>query len=252
MDKYSTLDDGQKKQLLDDLDSFDPEVINRLYDDLVKKSGQDAAAEGEEPAEAELERLEPELVYSAEGHYETIAELLTSKDFSENEDIGDLPAYLKNGLELIKQGKVSVVILAGGQGSRLGFEHPKGMYNIGLPSEKSIFQILAERFLRVQMLAHGADKLTPQVQKCKMLIMTSALNHAETEKFFKDNKYFGGEQSSFHFFSQAVIPAVDKEGKIIMKSHHELQLSPNGNGGFFEAVNTNKLVKSYIEKTEYV
>jgi len=85
-----------------------------------------------------------------------------------------------------------------------------------------------------------------------MLVMTSALNHAETEKFFKDNKYFGGEASSFIFFSQAVIPAVDTDGKIIMKSHHELTLSPNGNGGFFEAVNTNKVVKSHIEKTDYV
>lgn len=102
------------------------------------------------------------------------------------------------------------------------------------------------------MLAHGVEKLTPQVQKCKMLIMTSALNHDETTKFFKDNKYFGGEASSFIFFQQAVIPAVNTEGKIIMKSHHELQLSPNGNGGFFEAVNTNRIVKSHIQKTEYV
>lgn len=83
------------------------------------------------------------------------------------------------------------------------------MYNIGLSSGKSIFQILAERFLRAQMLAHGAEKLTPEVQKCKMLVMTSALNHDETAKFFKDNNYFGGEASSFVFFQQAVIPAVD-------------------------------------------
>lgn len=55
-----------------------------------------------------------------------------------------------------------------------------------------------------------------------MLVMTSALNHKETTQFFKDNKYFGGEASSFIFFSQAVIPAVDTDGKIIMKSHHEL------------------------------
>jgi UDP-N-acetylglucosamine/UDP-N-acetylgalactosamine diphosphorylase len=145
-----------------------------------------------------------------------------------------------------------VVILAGGQGSRLGFDHPKGMYNIGLPSNKSIFQILAERFLKIQMLAHGHEKLTPASQKCKMLIMTSALNHNETVKFFKDNKYFGGQSTSFIFFQQAVIPAVDTEGKIIMKTKSELCLSPNGNGGFFEAVNSNKLVKSVIEKTEYV
>jgi len=103
-------------------------------------------------------------------------------------------------LELIKNGKVSVVILAGGQGSRLGFDHPKGMYDIGLPSNKSIFQILTERFFRIQMVAHGASKLTPAVQKCKMLVMTSAINHDETVQFYKDNKYFGGQESSFIFF----------------------------------------------------
>lgn len=102
------------------------------------------------------------------------------------------------------------------------------------------------------MLAHGSETLTPAVQKCKMLVMTSALNHEETVKFFKDNKYFGGEASSFIFFSQAVIPAVDTDGKIIMKSPHEMQMAPNGNGGFFEAVNSNKIVKSHIEKTDYV
>ena len=106
--------------------------------------------------------------------------------------------------------------------------------------------------MRVQMLAHGTETLTPAVQKCKMLIMASALNHDETVQFFEDNKYFGGEASSFVFFQQAVIPAVDTAGKIIMKSRQELQLSPNGNGGFFEAVNTNKMVKGHIQKTEYV
>ena len=71
-------------------------------------------------------------------------------------------------------------------------------------------------------------------------------------RFFMDNKYFGGEASSFIFFQQAVIPAVDTEGKIIMKSRSELQLSPNGNGGFFAAVNSNNTVKRHIETTEFV
>jgi|LakMenEpi03Aug12_release.lakeMendotaPanAssembly.Ray.scaffolds.fasta_scaffold3593557_2 UDP-N-acetylglucosamine/UDP-N-acetylgalactosamine diphosphorylase len=72
------------------------------------------------------------------------------------------------------------------------------------------------------MLAHKSNNLTADIQKCKLLIMTSALNHYETIKFFEDNHYFGGEKSSFVFFQQSVLPAVDLNGKIIMKSKHEL------------------------------
>lgn len=106
----------------------------------------------------------------------------------------ELDKFTKSGLETIKQGKAAVVLLAGGQGTRLGFNHPKGMYKIGLNSEKSIFQVLVERFLRAQMLAHGAKEVTPEIQKCKMLIMTSQSNHNETYNFFKSKKFFGAEE----------------------------------------------------------
>ena len=118
------------------------------------------------------------------------------------------------GLDLIRNGDVAVVILAGGQGSRLGFEGPKGKFDIGLPSGKSLFQILVERFFRAQMDAHGISKCTTQKQaddsnialvpeealKCKMFVMTSYENHDETVQFFRANGYFGGSESSFVFF----------------------------------------------------
>ena len=70
-----------------------------------------------------------------------------------------------------------MLILAGGQGTRLGTDRPKGEFDIGLPSMKSIFQILVERFLKAQMLAHDSATLTPDSQQCKLLIMTSKINH---------------------------------------------------------------------------
>ena len=92
------------------------------------------------------------------------------------------------------------------------------------------------------MWAHGVDKLSDEVQKCKLLIMTSTQNHKETVEFFEQNKYFGGNESSFMFFSQAALPAMDKDGKIIMKQAHEVQLAPNGNGAIFDAINSNQKV----------
>lgn len=116
-------------------------------------------------------------------------------------DVTDVQRYVNKGLSLIREGRVGVVILAGGQGSRLGFEHPKGMYNIGLPSTRSIFQILVDRVMRVQMVAHKSDgQLKPEHQKCKILIMTSAQNHAETLNYFYSRNFFGYEQSNFVFF----------------------------------------------------
>lgn len=103
------------------------------------------------------------------------------------------------------------------------------MYDIGLPSHKSLFQIITERFLKAQLLAHGSYALSfpdnyekpvlfPEHLLCKMLVMTSAENHDETVQFFKDNDYFGGFPESFVFFQQQMLPSVNFEGKIMMQS----------------------------------
>ena len=78
------------------------------------------------------------------------------------------------------------------------------------------------------------------------MIMTSAINHTETVEFFTQNNYFGADKNSVVFFQQAVLPAVNLQGKIIMKSPYEMNLSPNGNGALFESINTNKIVKKHI------
>lgn len=140
-----------------------------------------------------------------------------------------LKEYEKIGLNLIMHGKVGVVVLAGGQGSRLGFEKPKGMFDINLPSHKSLFQILTERFLKAQLMAHGSFALSlkddpnrpllaPEHVQCKMLIMTSPENHEDTVRFFHEKEYFGGFRENFVFFQQQMMPAVNFEGKILMSS----------------------------------
>jgi UDP-N-acetylglucosamine/UDP-N-acetylgalactosamine diphosphorylase len=96
------------------------------------------------------------------------------------------------------------------------------------------------------MLAHKTETLTEECQTCKLMIMTSGVNHDETYNFFKDNNFFGGKQSSFVFFQQSSLPAVDPEGKIIMKSPYETQLAPNGNGALFDSIKNNAMVKDLI------
>jgi UDP-N-acetylglucosamine/UDP-N-acetylgalactosamine diphosphorylase len=144
-----------------------------------------------------------------------------------------------------------VVVLAGGQGSRLGFEHPKGMYCVPGLDDKSIFQFLTERFFRVQMNATSTNKIGPAL-KCKMLVLTSRENHEETQQFFADNKYFGGHAGMFEFFQQAMLPALDLQGRILMHSPYQIKLAPNGNGGFFNSIATLPHIREYIESLEYV
>lgn len=111
------------------------------------------------------------------------------------------------GKNLIRDGKVAVVLLAGGSASRLGCDGPKGKFSVGLPSQKSLFQILTESFLKAQMIAHDMEadtiedeegapfaKVPKEVLTCKMLIMTNTENHEETKKFFQDRHFFGGSE----------------------------------------------------------
>ena len=85
--------------------------------------------------------------------------------------------------------------------------------------------------------------IPPAALQCKMFIMTSFENHDETVQFFKENGYFGGQESSFVFFPQQMLPAVDTNGKIMMRKHTNIKLAPNGNGAFFEALKSNASVQ---------
>ena len=132
------------------------------------------------------------------------------------------------GNELIAQGKVGAILVAGGQGTRLGFPHPKGMFPIGPVSGHSLFQILAE-----QVLARGqiAGKAIPYY------IMTSDATHDETMDFFAQHERFGLDSGQLHFFKQGNMPAVDAETKkLLLAEKHGLCLSPNGHGGLLFAL----------------
>lgn len=147
------------------------------------------------------------------------------------------------GLEAISRGDVAVILMAGGQGTRLGSSSPKGCYDIGLPSHKSLFQIQAEKLLRVQQLAndkHGTNAKVP------WYIMTSEPTRKATESFFKDHSFFGLDAGQVIFFNQGTLPCFDLTGeKILLEDADTIAQSPDGNGGLYKAIYTNGLLDDF-------
>lgn len=152
----------------------------------------------------------------------------------------EIAQYQDIGLKRILFGKVGLILLAGGDGTRLGSDKPKGLYDIGLPSHKSLFQLAIDKFVRIQCIAHDSMFPSTVVQMCKLFIMTSPMNHSDIVEFFEQNNYFGAKKENVYFFEQAVVPAVDENGKILMEEAGKMVVSPNGNGALFEAIRNNK------------
>src|SRR5207245_1363808 len=129
----------------------------------------------------------------------------------------------QRGEEALRHGEVAALVVAGGQGTRLGFDHPKGMYPIGPVSGKSVFQIHAEKVLA---LGRRYGKAVP------FLVMTSPATDAETRTFFQGHGYFGLSADEVVFFCQGTLPALDQAtGKLLLEAPGRLFVSPNGHGG---------------------
>ena len=133
-------------------------------------------------------------------------------------------AFTSTGLEAIRGGQVGAVLLAGGMGTRLGSDAPKGMFNIGQTRELYIFQCLIGNLLEV---VRRADTWI------HLFVMTSDKNHEATVQFLTDHAFFGYRQEYVHFFTQEMAAATDYEGKIYLEEKGKLSTSPNGNGGWF-------------------
>ena len=131
------------------------------------------------------------------------------------------------GLKAIREGKVGAVLLAGGQGTRLGLDRPKGTLNIGVAKELYLFEQLLRNLMDV---TDEAGVYVP------LYIMTSNINNADTTAFFEEHDYFGYPKDYVKFFVQEMVPECDYEGRIYMESQTEVAMSPNGNGGWFSSM----------------
>ncbi|MDE7167632.1 MAG: UTP--glucose-1-phosphate uridylyltransferase [Clostridia bacterium] len=131
------------------------------------------------------------------------------------------------GLNFLREGKVAAVLLAGGQGSRLGYEGPKGTFDMGVTRKLSIFELQMNNLISV------AEKAGRHIH---LFVMTSVQNNDETVKFFEENNYFGYPHDLIHFFIQDVAPTCDFDGKVFLDKKNRVSLAPNGNGGWYSSL----------------
>lgn len=152
------------------------------------------------------------------------------------------------GLESIAKNEVCVIVIAGGQGTRLNSTEPKGCYNVNLFSKKTLFQIQAEKILTLQNLANAKLRLSCPA-KIYWYIMTSPVTRKLTEDFFLKSNFFGLIKDQIKFFDQKMVPCFNMEGnKILMETKKKILMSPDGNGGFYDAIFENKIIDEIIQK----
>ena len=215
---WPELDAAQRQRLLSQLEAIDFSLVSELTNRAREKSAA-GLADDDHPTENLAERAGSPL---------NLVRLPTSPA-----EVEERRAAGKVGEELLSQGKVGAVVVAGGQGTRLGFDRPKGLFPIGPVSGRSLFQLFAEQLIA---RSQRAGVVIPY------FVMTSHATHAETVDFFATNKFFGLNPGDVFFFQQGTMPAVcSRTGDILLAEKDSVALSPDGHGGMLAALKTGGL-----------
>lgn len=201
---WDELDEAGRATLLADIASVDFDQVAHLHKTLVGDHGRHVAGGDEGSPRGEVTPLR-----------------------GVDPDAAERARFRDDGLQALARGTCAAFLVAGGQGTRLGHDGPKGVFDIGLPSGKSLFQLQAERLKRLGELC---GKPVP------WYIMTSRENHPATTAFFREHAFFGLNEADVMFFPQAEFPITDAGGRILLASRDRLALGPNGNGGCFPAL----------------
>ena len=205
-------------QAREKLEKYGQEHVLKYYDELNEREKDELLAQIEATDMSILESCKHRDELAKKGVITPLAAMQLPEIEANRE------SFTETGLEAIKAGKVGAVLLAGGMGTRLGSDNPKGMYNVGLTRELYIFECLVNNMLDV---VHQADAWF------HLFIMTSDKNHEATVSFLKEHDYFGYKAEYIHFFMQEMAAATDYDGKIYLEEKGKLSTSPNGNGGWF-------------------
>ena len=207
---YDKLTEEKKEELLREILSIDFNQLEKLY-------------KGINSAKTDLaQKIEP---------IEYVDEAKLTEEQKEQ--------YRQKGKDAIKSGKYAVITMAGGQGTRLGHNGPKGTFKLGIEPDKSLFEILCDKLKKLQI---EYNVTTP------WYIMTSKENNNDTVKFFEENNYFGYPKEAIKFFKQGEIPMIDKNGKILLTEEGLVKEAADGHGGIFEAMFKNNVVEDLKSK----
>jgi len=161
-------------------------------------------------------------------------DVLSTKDIEKN-----IEEYEKAGVRALKDISVGAVLLAGGMGTRLGCNGPKGMFNIGVNKDVYIFEILINNML---------DVVKQTGEFIPLFVMTNEDSHLDIINFFKEHNYFGYNKDYVCFFAQEMAPCVSFNGEILLKNETEIVVSPNGNGGWFKSIVNNAEASKMLKK----
>lgn len=220
-------------EALELLKAHSQEHILKYYGELTESEQVDLLAQIENIDWSIFDILSKKDVLAGRGKFEPLGAL-------EIDEIEERRAeFEEKGIQALKEEKVAAVLLAGGQGTRLGLDKPKGTLNVGVNKTLYLFEAHIKWLLSVK-------------EKCgsyvPLYIMTSDINNKDTVDFFEEHNYFGYDKGHVKFFIQEMAPAVDFNGKIYMAEKGKLALSPNGNGGWFRSMMRAGLVDEMKEK----
>ncbi len=209
LNNFENLDEAHKKELLKEIKGINFELVTSLYDSTKKEK-------------------------------KNTKDEITPIDYLDKFKLGDKYKYYENiGKKAIKEGELAVVTMAGGQGTRLGHNGPKGTYDIGLDSHKSLFELLSDG-IKEEAKKYGVT--------IPWFIMTSRENNKATIEFFEKHKYFGYQKDkNIFFFIQGELPMMDTEGKILIGEDGLIKLAADGHGGIYESLVKTGMTKKMKE-----
>ncbi len=209
------------KEALEKLQGFGQEHVLAYYDELNDSQKEELLSQIADTDFSVLSSCKGEIKENNKGEISPLKAMQLSEIANKKEEFTGI------GLKAIKAGKVGAVLLAGGMGTRLGSDDPKGMYNIGITKDVYIFQRLIENLMDV---VKTADAWIP------LYVMTSDKNHTATVNFLKEHDYFGYNSKYITFFMQEMAPASDYDGQVYMEEKWKISTSPNGNGGWYSSM----------------
>lgn len=205
-------------QAKEKLAKYGQEHVLKYYDELDEQERQELLAQIDATDMSILESCRHREQLEQKGAIAPLAAMQLSEIEEHRAD------FTAVGREAIRAGKVGAVLLAGGMGTRLGSDNPKGMYDIGLTRKLYIFECLIHNLMQV---------VGQTDQWIHLFIMTSDKNHQATVTFLKEHDFFGYRPEYVHFFMQEMAASTDRNGKIYLEGKGRLSTSPNGNGGWF-------------------